>query len=687
MHRKDMIHMLLTIAGILVVFFALQAWLIPTPDPRPTAPTDTTEPADTDTTAPADEDTPSEIPADTPEAEQPEPAEENPLFQPIERLDAVTHLLRNSRLTAVISERGAVLERLEYVDHNDNVVYWQTPNDPRDSPHSELVLLQPSDLVPNIAPLGLHIDEHDDLRNSTRWELVDQQIGDHGANTSLTFRYPTTEQVAALSQDGSYTGTVLFKTLTLLPDTYRIDVQISVQNHGPASTDLTIGVWGPVDITNDGMRSSSEYTRIALYGSTESRRYSSLEGWPPVRDIGRRVNRRLLDMGRDDRPWVTNRELDDITNPDRFLVAHGLRTQYFLAFLGSDPDTTDGRWTGRILPIGDAGRTGAISLVAPPFNVPAARDGAPGEASRKMLFYAGPRDKLYLEDAWRIAPPEDEFVPVQWTKLGTSGFFDLIASPLIWLLRHLTSAVGAGLAIIFLTLIVRLLLSPLSYRGQKAMAVYAQKMKVVKPKLDAIKEKYAGRKDRDNQMKMLTETREAMKAENVGMLPLGGCLPILLQLPIFIGLYRAFGTAFFLRQAEFLWIKDLSLPDATIPGSWYIGEGWLSFIAYNGFLTLNILPVLWIVLAIVQFRMQPKPDDPQQQAIQKQMGCIFPLMGVIFYGFAAGFALYFIVSSLYSIGESKLIKYNLRKQGVLPPAGAKTAAKVKEGDKPDYHTA
>jgi YidC/Oxa1 family membrane protein insertase len=677
MHRKDMFQMIITIAAILVVFFALQAWLIPSPAPRPAEeprPTET-EDADEETEDPQTPDDP-DAPA---EPADPEITDDGPrLFRPMEREDARTFRLSNARLTAVVSERGAVIERLEYIDRDDNIVYWQTPNDPRDRPHRPLSLLEPSELAPELAPLALHIDEHDNARNASRWELVDQRVGEGGANESLTFRFPSAEFVETVPE---YTGVVLFKTMTLLPDTYRIDVEIRAENLGASSTELTVGVWGPVDITNDGMRSSSEYTRVALYGSTESRRYSSLEGWPPVRDIGRRVNRKLLDMGRDDRPWVTNRELDDITNPDRYLVAHGLRTQYFLAFLGSDPDQPDGRWTGRIQPVGDAGRTGAISLIAPPMSVPAA-----GTDSRRMLFYVGPRDKQYLEDAWRAAPPEDEFAPVQWTKLGTSGFFDLIASPLIWLLRHLTSVFGAGLAIIMLTLIVRFLLSPLSYRGQKAMAVYAQKMKVVKPKLDAIKEKYSGRKDRDSQMKMLTETREAMKAENVGMLPLGGCLPILLQLPIFIGLYRAFGTAFFLRQAEFLWINDLSLPDATIPGSWYIGEGWLSFIAYNGFLTLNILPVLWIVLAIVQFRMQPKPDDPQQQAIQKQMGCIFPLMGVIFYGFASGFALYFIVSSLYSIGESKLIRHNLRKQGVLPPPGKKDT-KVKEGDKPEYHTA
>jgi YidC/Oxa1 family membrane protein insertase len=183
---------------------------------------------------------------------------------------------------------------------------------------------------------------------------------------------------------------------------------------------------------------------------------------------------------------------------------------------------------------------------------------------------------------------------------------------------------------------------------------------------------------------MLNETRAAMKEQNVGMLPLGGCLPMLTQLPIFIGLYRAFGAAFFLRQAEFLGIHDLSLPDATIPVSTFLGEGWLGFLAHNGYLTVNILPMLWIALSILQFKMQPKPDDPQQAAMQKQMGCIFPIMGLFFYGFASGFAFYFIVSSIYSIAESKLIKRNLIKQGIMPPP--KKKVEVKQGDKPEYHS-
>jgi YidC/Oxa1 family membrane protein insertase len=686
MHRKDMIQMIVAIALILVAFFAIQSWLIPDPPERPK--TDETERDVTEDPAedPVEEPDPTEPDPDAPPTvTEPDPAtadDEARGFRYMSRGNARIWQLRNSRLTADISERGAVLETVRYVNHKDEVVYLRTPNNPRTVPSEPLTLLEPLDIAPNLSPLALLLDEHDDLRNTSRWELVNQNVGNPDETQSLEFRFPPSDAETPVQAD----GTVLFKTITLHPDSYRFDVYVRVENHGSRPAEPRVGLWGPVGITNDGERRSAEYTRVALYGSTASLRFNDLTGSPRVSNIGRDVNRTLRDMGRDDRDWVTNRELDEEDNPDRYLIAHGLRTQYYLAFLSYNPNHRDGQWGGTIKPIGDAGRTGAISLIGPPLNVPPASDGAPGEAQRRMLFYVGPRDKQFLSDAWKVDPPDDERIPVQWEKLGSSGFFDLIASPLIWVLRHLTNAVGAGLGIIFLTLIVRFLLSPLSYRGQKAMAVYAQKMKVVKPKLDAIKEKYAGRKDRDSQMKMLTETRAAMREENVGMLPLGGCLPMLIQLPIFIGLFRTFGTAHFLRQAEFLWIRDLSLPDATIPGSWYIGEGMLSFIAYNGFLTLNILPVLWIVLAIMQFRMQPKPDDPQQQAIQKQMGCLFPAMGVIFYGFASGFALYFIVSSLYSIGESKLIKHNLRKQGVLPPPGSKET-KVKEGDKPDYHTA
>lgn len=676
MHRKDMVQMIVVILVIVVAFYAVQFYFFPKPVPpaingsaATNAPSNTpSEPGKlTDTTPAAEKETP------------PTSAEEARGFRRISREEAKLHTMANSRLTAWISERGAVLERVSFVDAQGNIRFLRTPDDPRNEPDRPLSLLQPLEVAPNLASLALVLDGNDDWRNTSRWEPVVTQPEDSVVPGAMTFRFPPS---TGFEHSRESDGTVIYKTIALLPDTYRFDVTIRIVNEGSQAVEKVLGLWGPISITNDGSNSAAEYTRVALYGSTESKRWLKLEDSPNVRGIKKEVDSIREDLKEEGKPvfdHVTNRQIDGVDEIDRFLVAHGLRTQYFLAFLASDADKPDGRWSGTVLPIADGKGSGATSLIAPALNV------KPGSTERiRMRFYAGPRDKGSLQAAWEAGAPADTELSPQWNELATSGFFDLIASPLIWLLELLAKLLGPGLAIFALTLIVRFSLSPLSYRAQKSMATYTQKMKVVKPKLDAIKEKYEGKKDRDSQLKMLTETRMAMREQNVGLVPLGGCLPMLLQLPIFIGLYRAFGTAFFLRQAEFLWIHDLSLPDATIPGaSWYIGEGWLSFLAHNGYLTINILPVLWIVLSIVQFKMQPKPDDPQQAAMQKQMGCIFPLMGLMFYGFAAGFALYFIVSSLYSMAESKLIKRYLIAKGIVPKPENKP--KVKDGDKPAYH--
>ncbi|MCC7510460.1 MAG: membrane protein insertase YidC [Planctomycetes bacterium] len=671
MQRKEMIQMVVVIILIVAGFYACQAWIIPpsaTPAPpanQPGTPPANQPPPEIRSTGPAAATTSTATEADKSRG-----------FAPIGRADARQWSLANSRLTATVSDRGAVLDSVTFVDADGNVVFWRTPDNPTVEPGEPLQLLRPEEAAPDIAPFALLIDKNDDARNTSRWELVLNETGDSGVQ-SLTFRFPPSK---GFEHDAESDGTVLYKKITLYPGEYRLDVNVRIENRSDKVREKFVGIWGPVGITNDGMRTAGEWSRVALYGSTDSKRFTSLEDSPTIPSLAEAVKERNEELGKTN-AWITNRDLDEIEDPDRFLIAHGLRTQYFLAFIAQDPDVRDQRWSGAVLPIGT---TAAISLTGPALVVPAAEAGKPGQQSVGMRLYAGPRDRDALSAAWLVEPPKDAELGAQWAELATSGFFDLIASPLIWFLRLLTNLVGAGFAIILLTLFVRFALSPLSYRGQKAMAVYTQKMKIVKPKMDAIKEKYKEKTDRDSQMRMLTETRAVMKEQNVGMLPIGGCLPMLIQLPIFIGLYRAFGAAFFLRQAKFLGIHDLSLPDATIPASTFIGEGWISFLAHNGWLTINILPMLWIALSILQFKMQPKPDDPQQAAMQKQMGCIFPLMGLMFYGFASGFAFYFIVSSMYSIAESKLIKRNLVKLGITPPPRKKGEA-VKETDKPDYH--
>jgi YidC/Oxa1 family membrane protein insertase len=675
MHRKDMIQMVAVIAVLVIGFFLAQAFLFPTPEPPPMNAEGANQPAENKPAAnepPKIEDPkPSE-----PAVSKPTSADEARGFKPVERGRGKIHRLANSLLTAEFSERGGVLERLVFVNEHGEVIYKHSPDNPVDEPRSALELLLPLEET-DLAPGALVLDKNDDWRNTSRWEVV-PDAPQPELGKSITFRFPPSEGFQFNRESDE---TVLYKTFTLLPDTYRIDIAVRVANLGAKDVEKVIGVWGPVGVTNDAARNSGDHSRIALYASTDSKRYVEFKDSPTVAALKEEVddvNEDLAGEGLPTGDWVSARDMDDIDQDDRFLVVHGIRTQFFLAFIAADPDMRDRRWSGQVQPIKNNRQHAAVSLIAPKLEVEAGKSG-----EVRMRIYAGPRDKSLLEEAWLANPPQDEELKVQWIELATSGFWDVIAAPLVWLLRQLTNLVGAGFAIILLTLIVRFSLSPLSYRGQKSMATYTQKMKVVKPKLDAIKEKYAGRKDQQSQLKMLTETREAMKEQNVGMLPLGGCLPMLIQLPIFIGLYRAFGIAFFLRQESFLWIHDLSLPDATLPVSTYLGEGWLSFLAHNGWLTFNLLPILWIILSVLQFKLQPKPDDPQQAAMQKNMAFIFPIMGLMFYGYAAGFSFYFIISSLYSIAESKLVKRSLIKQGVVPDP--KLKPKVDETTKPDYH--
>ncbi|MCA8911005.1 MAG: YidC/Oxa1 family insertase periplasmic-domain containing protein [Planctomycetes bacterium] len=681
MHRKDMIQMIVVIAVLVLAFFLGQKYLFPDKSPPP-APNTAGNNAPAANEAPANKPEPPKIEDTTPSTEvqaKPTAKDEAYGFKVISPDQAETFKLANERLTAEFSTRGAVLTHLTYIDADGNVVYQHTPDNPVDEPKKALELLHPVEEMPDLLPFAMVLDKNDDWRNTSRWELV-KDAPQPEKGKSLTFRFPPS---SGFKNHHESDGTVIYKTFTLLPETYRFDITVRIENESGQPAEKVVGLWGPVGVTEDAARNSGEHSRIALYGSTDSKRFIQLEDSPRMHAIHGDVddlNAELKEAGEEVHDWVSARKLDDVTADDRFLVVHGVRTQWFLAFLAADPDNRDQRWSGQVLPIKDNDQNAAMSLIAPKMTVP-----AEGKAEVKMRFYAGPRDKDRLRDAWLANPPADEEIKLQWAELATSGFWDVIATPMIWILRTLTSLIGPGLAIILLTLIVRFSLSPLSYRGQKSMATYTQKMKVVKPKLDAIKEKYEGKKGQDAQLKMLTETREVMKENNVGMLPLGGCLPMLIQLPIFIGLYRAFGNAFFLRQAHFLWIHDLSMPDATLPVSTYLGDSWLGFLAHNGWLTFNILPMLWITLSLVQFKLQPKPDDPQQASMQKQMGFLFPLMGLMFYGYASGFAFYFIISSLYSITESRLVKRALIKQGVMPDP--KKKPKVEEDDKPDYHGA
>ena len=229
---------------------------------------------------------------------------------------------------------------------------------------------------------------------------------------------------------------------------------------------------------------------------------------------------------------------------------------------------------------------------------------APGATARvDVPLFAGPQEQRRLK---AVAPGFDLVVDYGW--------LTIVAWPLFWLLQKYHSLTGNwGVAIILLTVTVKLVFFPLSAASYKSMA----KMKLVTPRLTKLREMYANDRAKMNQAMM-----ELYKTEKIN--PLGGCFPIVVQIPVFIALYWVLLAAIELRHAPFiLWIKDLSALDP-----------------------YYVLPILMTVSMVIQTRMNPKPPDPVQAKVMTFMPFVF---SVFFFFFPAGLVLYWLVNNILSI--------------------------------------
>ena len=223
----------------------------------------------------------------------------------------------------------------------------------------------------------------------------------------------------------------------------------------------------------------------------------------------------------------------------------------------------------------------------------------------KNRFYAGPKLQKEIED---IQPG---------LELTTDyGIFTPLSKPLFWLLNFINTFVhNWGWSIILLTLLIKLAFYRLSASSYKSMA----KMRKIQPKFQAIRERYGDDKQKLNQAMM-----EMYRKEKIN--PIGGCLPILIQMPVFISLYWVLIDSVELRQAPFmLWIQDLSTKDP-----------------------FYILPLLMGISMFVQFKLNPKPPDPMQEKIFMIMPI---LMSAFMAFFPAGLVLYWLANNLLSIAQ------------------------------------
>ncbi len=376
-------------------------------------------------------------------------------------------------------------------------------------------------------------------------------------------------QLGALGAD----GLAVTKTYRFKRDSYQIEIAFDIKNGGGAA----VAPATYFQFTHDGKSSTDANTISETFGA------QNFYGFAIYTDEKKfqKVQATELDKGKPD--YVKQASDGWLAFVQHYYVAGWIppvKAARSFELLKRD----DGTYAGYVrIPVGTI-EPGASAALA-------------------VSLYAGPQEQNRLA---AVAPGFDLVVDYGW--------LTIIAWPLFWLLEKFHGLSGNwGVAIILLTVLIKLVFFPLSAASYKSMA----KMKLVTPRMTKIREMYQHDRAKMNQAMM-----ELYKTEKIN--PLGGCFPILVQIPVFIALYWVLLAAIELRHAPFaLWIQDLSALDP-----------------------YYVLPVLMTVTMIIQTKLNPVPPDPVQAKVMQFMPYIF---SVFFFFFPAGLVLYWLVNNILSI--------------------------------------
>lgn len=471
------------------------------------------------------------------------------------------------------------------------------------------------------------------------WEVVPHSQTDHAVEfrivtpdgaLQLTKRY----ELAELTPEQLQTPRIR-DTLT---DGYDLTLTVTVKNLSQQEQQLSYTLQGPVGIPLEDPANSSKWRDIRMGfldddGSIDPRHMRTRE---------------VVAQQDAEKPEIWRRPL-------RYI---GVDNKYFAALIQPLGDQLKTRTIESAEPVVIAEhRTKkdysdvSVLLASPELNL------APGGmVSHSYEMFAGPKKKELLASISATSIVFDN---------EGSGFFlflwnlfqvEAIAEFMLWLLKSLHGlGVGYGIAIIMLTAVVRGAMFPLS----KKQVANMEKMKKLQPELQALQKKYAQQPEQ-----FVQAQRELFRKHEYH--PAQGCLPVFVQMPIFVGLYWALNTSLDLRMAKFLWIDSLASPDALFDLPFEI-----PFFEWTQF---NLLPILTIVLFVAQQKLTMPPPATEEQAMQyKVMNFMMIFMGAMFYRVPAGLCLYFIASSLWGIIERWLLS---RHKEQLATAGGDAAAIV-----------
>lgn len=484
--------------------------------------------------------------------------------------------------------------------------------------------------VPQIDDL---LAEHGLTLDSVNWEIVSQD------DEKVTFRYPspagdleviktyTLPKVNPVNRDIDVAG-------------YLLDVTLTVRNLSDKEIRTEYVLQGPVGVPLENVENTRLFREIKL-GTFDNPRNDNITYTNLL------ASALVKQFDKSQRPG--GKAIPDWRAP---LLFAGIDEQYFaaLVFPQRKPDAKHRNEIAVTKPqllYLDRKRTElsdmSILMQSADLSVP-----AEGNVVNEFKVFFGPKRPELL-----AALDAEPIIQLGWFSfvskimLTVLGFFHSLGLPY-------------ALAIIALTVVVRLGMMPIS----KKQAIEAEKMRILAPKMKEMQEKYKGQPE-----EFARAYREFQKKHNYQ--PLMGCLPALIQLPIFLGLYNSLYHAVDLRLAKFLWIDNLAAPDAIAQ---------LPFrVPLLGWTELNLLPFVTVALFVVQQKLFTPPPTSDEQAMQYRiMNIMMIFIGFMFYHVPSGLCVYFIASSLWGITERLYLKKSLAThQLALAEAAAEDPADIK----------
>jgi YidC/Oxa1 family membrane protein insertase len=532
-----------------------------------------------------------------------------------------------NRITAEWSSLAAAVTKITYVEKKEDGKF-RFENDAHDGPY---VLTEAFSSLEYSLTLSVFVEGNASDLERAHWKLVEKK-GDY-----LKFYRIATG------------GVEVFKELRFHPDSYHVDVTLTFKNNpdltGSAEKNVYYKFRGIGGITQEAfdklvrgvyMEKSLEM-RSVMPDEIRQKRSGGCMPCMPGGGGGSPGGRGRDDGKKAPMLWagVDNRYFCGFLQP--LEPGPGVINETYIEMIHKD-DRKDF--------LLDKEKTNITSVFrSKPFKVVSSEPAV----THTYRFFVGPKTTDVLEqyeDAkFHVLVQNDMEKP---SCCGVGFIFRILAQFFLLILNLIYSVIpNYGVGIIILTILIRLILHPVSKRQQISMKKYSDRMQKMQPELKHLQSRH-----KNNKKKLYEEQRKLMQEHGGSMIPLGGCLPMFLQLPVFLGLYRALDLAIEMRHAHFfLWITDLSKPDAAVTFS--------PALPILGITALNILPLLMVIAMFIQQKITPTAStgSAEQQKQQKMMMYFMLIFfAFIFYNMPAGLTLYWFTSTLLGIFESRMIK-------------------------------